>query len=189
MSALLSIFPASLSLVSRAVSLILSQASDVFSFVLSHAPDVLSLVLSQASDVFSLTVSLASTALSLTVLSVSAATAGRVLQASPIAAATAMLARLCMACPPRRCVLQKRHQRRAIRPGGSALQELLGNLFHIGGIDLSLVGFHDITHEATDLFEVGDAQGFRTLLHEAPQRGGVETLGKEALAELDLESQ
>src|SRR5437667_5928182 len=223
MSALLSVFAAILSLVSRALALvfstprstlvptvslpsafraasawssadsfwspltlalILSFASTVFSLALSHASEVVSLVLSQASEVFSLTVSLASTALSFSVLLSSALMAGMALRLMPSATARAAVASLYMAGPPRGWWVAKPTP---AAEAASGLQQLLGNLFHIGRVDLSLVGFHDVADEAADLLGVGDAERPRTLLHEATQRGGVEALGEEPLAELDLE--
>src|SRR5262249_24561743 len=208
MSWWLSIFPATLSLASRALALVLSiprstlsptvsplasalsfarsalssalspvlfalpvtlsLASVLFSFVLSQASEVFSLVLSHASDVFSFTVSLASVAFSLTVLLSSAAMAGRVLHASPSAMASAVMVSLRMACPP--------HPSLAAKPtpadeGTSGLQDLLGNLFHIGGVDLTLVRLHHVADDAADLLGIGDAERLGALLHEIAQRG------------------
>src|SRR5712664_2581738 len=190
MSAELSVWAATLSLASRALALVLSTPRSTLSLTLSLVSTVFSLVLSQASEVFSLVLSQVSAAFSLTLsvvlwsLVVSAAMAGRVLHASPSATASAAVASLCMAGPP--------------RPGGiakptpaagslSGLQQLLCNLFHIGGVDMSLVGFHDVADETADLLGIGDAEAARTLLHEATQRGDVQAPGKEPLAELDLE--
>src|SRR5206468_253125 len=166
------------------LALILSFASTVFSLALSHASEVVSLVLSQASEVFSLTVSLASTALFFSVLLSSALMAGMALRLMPSATARAAVASLDMAGPPRGWWVAKPTP---AAEAASGLQQLLGNLFHIGRVDLSLVGFHDVADEAADLLGVGDAERPRTLLHEATQRGGVEALGEEPLAELDLE--
>ena len=44
----------------------------------------------------------------------------------------------------------------------SGLQQVLCNPFHIGGVHMSLVRFHDVADEAADLLEVGDAEGPRT---------------------------
>src|SRR2546425_1171757 len=173
-----------LSFASRVFSLVLSHASEVFSLVLSQASEVFSLVLSQASEVFSLTVSLASTALSFSVLLSSALMAGMALRLMPSATARAAVASVYMAGPPRGGWVAKPTP---AAEAASGLQQLLGNLFHIGRIDLSLVGFHDVADEAADLLGVGDAERPRTLLHEATQRGDVEAPGEEPLAELDLE--
>src|SRR5437667_53271 len=164
------------------LALILSFASTVFSLALSHASEVVSLVLSQASEVFSLTVSLASTALSFSVLLSSALMAGMALRLMPSATARAAVASLYMAGPPRGWWVAKPTP---AAEAASGLQQLLGNLFHIGRVDLSLVGFHDVADEAADLLGVGDAERPRTLLHEATQRGGVEALGEGQVAELD----
>src|SRR5207245_427808 len=166
------------------LALILSFASTVFSLALSHASEVVSLVLSQASEVFSLTVSLASTALSFSVLLSSALMAGMALRLMPSATARAAVASVYMAGPPRGWWVAKPTP---AAEAASGLQQLLGNLFHIGRIDLSLVGFHDVADEAADLLGVGDAERPRTLLHEATQRGDVEAPGEEPLAERDLE--
>src|SRR5438094_8097353 len=110
--------------------------------------------------------------------------AGRVLHASPSATASAAVASLCMAGPPRPWCRCKTNTSSGSLSG---LEQLLGNLFHIRGVDLSLVGFHDIADETADLLGIGDAEAPRTLLHEATQRGDVQAPGKKPLAELDLE--
>src|SRR5712664_1622580 len=184
MSALLSVCAAIVSLVSRALALVLSHPSRVFSLILSFASRVFSLVLSHASEVFSLTVSLASTALSFSVLLSSALMAGMALRLMPSATARAAVASVYMAGPPRGWWVAKPTP---AAEAASGLQQLLGNLFHIGRIDLCLVGFHDVADEAADLLGVGDAERPRTLLHEATQRGDVEAPGEEPLAERDLE--
>src|SRR5437016_1732175 len=119
------------------LALILSFASTVFSLALSHASEVVSLVLSQASEVFSLTVSLASTALSFSVLLSSALMAGMALRLLPSATARAAVASLYMAGPPRGWWVAKPTP---AAEAASGLQQLLGNLLHIGRVDLSLVG-------------------------------------------------
>src|SRR5260370_22037685 len=218
MSSLLSVLAAILSLVSRALALVLSRPRSTFeptvslpsllraasavsaaasfllplilSLTLYLVSTVFSLGLSQASDVFSLVLSQVSAAFSLTLsvvlwsLVVSAALAGRVLHASPSATASAVVASLCMAGPPRRGVVAKPTPAAGSLSG---LQQLLRNLFHSRGVDLSLVGFHDVADETADLLEIDDAEAPRTLLHEATQRGDVHAPRKEALAELDLE--
>src|SRR2546422_4747110 len=141
-----------LSFASTVFSLVLSHASEVFSLVLSQASEVLSLVLSQASEVFSLTVSLASTALSFSVLLSSALMAGMALRLMPSATARAAVASLYMAGPPRGWWVAKPTP---AAEAASGLQQLLGNLLHIGRVDLSLVGFHDVADEAADLLGVG----------------------------------
>src|SRR5260370_40725156 len=116
------------------LSLTLSLVSTVFSLVLSHASEVFSLVLSQVSAAFSLTLSVV-----LWSLVVSAAMAARVLHASPSATASAVVASLCMAGPPRRGVVAKpTPAARSL----SGLQQLLPHRFHSRRVDLSLVGFH-----------------------------------------------
>src|SRR5438128_280729 len=137
MSVLLSIWPAILSLVSRALALVLSMprstlaptvslsraASALSSAFLS--PLTLALTLSLASVVFSLTVSLASTALSLSVLSLgSALMAGMALRLMPSATARAAVASLYMAGPPRRRYGCKTDTigRDAVRPSTAPLQ-------------------------------------------------------------------
>src|SRR2546426_7743570 len=123
------------------LALILSFASTVFSLALSHASEVVSLVLSQASEV------------SFSVLLSSALMAGMALRLMPSATARAAVASLYMAGPPRGWWVAKPTP---AAEAASGLQQLLGNLFHIGRVDLSLVGFHDVADEAADLLGVGE---------------------------------
>src|SRR5437867_3242777 len=55
----------------------------------------------------------------------------------------------------------------------SGLQQLLCNAFHLGGVHLLFVGFHDVADEAADLLEVVDAERTSMPLPDAtPLRRG-----------------
>src|SRR4029450_1724138 len=68
-------------------------------------------------------------------------------------------------------------------------QKFLGDALHVAGLDLALVGLHDVADDPSDLLDVGDVERRQSLAHETPQRGGVEPARQKALAELDLEAQ
>src|SRR5437773_2039732 len=123
---------------------------------------------------------------SFSVLLSSALMAGMALRLMPSATARAAVASLYMAGPPRGWWVAKPTP---AAEAASGLRQLLGNLLHIGRVDLSLVGLLVVADEAADLLGVGDAERPRTLLHEATQRGDVEAPREEPLAELDLEAE
>src|SRR6266571_6798169 len=68
-------------------------------------------------------------------------------------------------------------------------EELLGDPFDVGGLDLPLVRLHDVADQATDLLGVGDPERGEALADERAQLRLVEPLGKVALAEGDLEAE
>src|SRR5262249_26341516 len=75
---------------------------------------------------------------------------------------------------------------------GSALpawgcQQLLGDSLHRGRVDLALVGLSAVPDEPAHLLRVRDVERGQPLPDETPDRVGIEALGEEALAELDLE--
>ena len=61
-------------------------------------------------------------------------------------------------------------------PYGSAPQQLFRDPLHVAGLDLALVGLHDVADEAPDLLGVGDAEGGEALLDERPCRRFVHAL-------------
>src|SRR5206468_666534 len=142
------------------LALILSFASTVFSLALSHASEVVSLVLSQASEVFSLTVSLASTALFFSVLLSSALMAGMALRLMPSATARAAVASLYMAGPPRGWWVAKPTP---AAEAASGLQQLLGNLLHIGPVHLARAALGGAARLEPRLEHADDVRGARVL--------------------------
>src|SRR5205807_5593684 len=75
------------------------------------------------------------------------------------------------------------------RWASAGLQELFGDALDVARFDEPLVRLHDVADELARLLDVGDAERRHALLDERLQRGGVELLGQEALAEADLEAQ
>src|SRR5499427_68517 len=69
-----------------------------------------------------------------------------------------------------------------------ALQELLGQSLYLRGLHLSLVGLHDVAHQAPHLLDVGDPERPDALLDQRAHRRLIEPLGQVALAECDLEA-
>src|SRR6266542_3764887 len=72
---------------------------------------------------------------------------------------------------------------------GSALQELLGDALHIGGLGLALVGLHDVADQSSGLLGIRDAERREPLLDERAERVLVHASGQVALAELELEAE
>src|SRR3990172_551721 len=72
---------------------------------------------------------------------------------------------------------------------GSALQQLLRDALDVTGLDLALVGLHDVADEAAALLGVGEAGGGKPLLDERAHGHLVHALRQVALAELLLEAE
>src|SRR3989454_8839816 len=62
-------------------------------------------------------------------------------------------------------------------------EELLGDPFDVGGLDLPLVRLHDVADQAPDLLGVGDPERGEALADERAQLRLVEPLGKVARSE------
>src|SRR5688572_13326732 len=165
----------------------LSSARSALSSALSPARSSLSSarsaarsVLSAARSAWRSTLSPARSALSRVV---SCAPAGSAVQASPSAAAIATVLILCMVT-----LLTALWCNDGASEGSlSAFQFLLRHALHVRRVHLSLVGLHDVAHEAAHLLDVGDAERLEALADQGAQGALVHALRKEALAEGDLE--